>query len=276
MRTLQGIWGASPPAQSSVTTDMLAASYLDPSKNGRISKDENPLWHEIFQPTVEVVDNYLRRCEGIFKRRVEELIQMGRKPNLYSRSDQFRDPDKELGYKVAALKTYVWKEVCQNNSAERVKELEGMYTMGALDTRLMQAAKTMNKEFKPCHITWVNKPNTEVTVDLQENRSTGAQYDSLQANAMRVNMDLFFFELKQEAAKHLKYLAELDEWDNEFNEDTRRNLEMLHDLRAGAVQKEMRNFYQTTGSSFPCRCAEVGEAPALNPPHPSWCKMPHP
>ena len=32
MRTLLAIWGASPPAQSSVTTDMLAADYLDAGK----------------------------------------------------------------------------------------------------------------------------------------------------------------------------------------------------------------------------------------------------
>ena len=158
-----------------------------------------------------------------------------------------------MGYKVAALKTYVWKEACKNNTMQRVKELQEMYIIGALDTRLMQAVKVMDKEFKPTHISWVNKPNTEVNVDLDATRSSGAQYDSLQATALKMNLDLFLFEVKQEAAKHSNFRAEVDGWDNEFNEDTRRNLELVHDMRSGAVQQEMRHFYHTSGeySSLP-------------------------
>ena len=128
-----------------------------------------------------------------------------------------------------------WREACKNNTVQRVKELQEMYIIGALDTRLMQVVKVMDKEFKPTHISWVNKPNTEVNVDLDATRSSGAQYDSLQANSLKINLDLFLFELKQEAAKHSNFRAESDRWDNEFNEDTRRNLELVHDMRSGAV-----------------------------------------
>ncbi len=87
LRALTAIWGASHPSQASVTTDMIAADYLDPSKANLVSKDDNPLWHAIFQPKLDVIETYLARCEGTFQYRINDLIKSGKKPNLMNRAD---------------------------------------------------------------------------------------------------------------------------------------------------------------------------------------------
>ena len=122
-RTLDAIWGATAPAQSSVSAEMIASDYLDISK-GTVAKEENAVWHNILSPTCEKIHQYLLRCEGLFQFSVEQVVKAGRKPNLYSRADSFRDSDKELGWKIAALKVYVWSDMCKNNSPARVAELQ--------------------------------------------------------------------------------------------------------------------------------------------------------
>lgn len=87
-RMICSIWGASHPSQASVTTDMIAADFLDPSKEcSMISKDQNPLWHMIFSPTLEVMEVYLARCEAIFQHNIDSVVKSGKKPNLVNRAD---------------------------------------------------------------------------------------------------------------------------------------------------------------------------------------------
>jgi len=66
----------------------------------------------------------LRRCEGVFQHKLNEVIRQGRKPNLYCKANDYRDNDKEMAYKIAAVKVYIWPEVVVNNSPERTRELE--------------------------------------------------------------------------------------------------------------------------------------------------------
>jgi hypothetical protein len=87
-RMISAIWGASHPSQASVTTDMIAADYLDPSKESMlVSKDQNPLWHMIFTPTMEITETFLARAEGVFQRNIDAVVKAGKKPSLANRAD---------------------------------------------------------------------------------------------------------------------------------------------------------------------------------------------
>ncbi len=119
--------------------------------------------------------------------------------------DTFRDADKEMGFKIAALKTHIWPEVLKNNTPERATELQEMFLSGHLDTKLIHACKVLDPEFKPSHITWVNKPNTDIAYDLSAALRAGEQCDSLHDEALRVNLELFMFELKKEQTNFTKF-----------------------------------------------------------------------
>ena len=66
----------------------------------------------------------LRHCEGVFQRKLNEVIRQGKKPNLYSKAGEYRDNEKEMSYKIAAVKVYVWPEVVANNCPARIRDLE--------------------------------------------------------------------------------------------------------------------------------------------------------
>jgi len=119
--------------------------------------------------------------------------------------DTYRDNDKEMTYKVCALKVYIWQEVKQNNTPQRVTELQDMFLVGALDAKLVHACKILDPEFKPSHIPWVNKPNSEVTYDVSAALQAGLETKGLQEQALRGNFNLFVFELGKEAASYLKF-----------------------------------------------------------------------
>lgn len=119
--------------------------------------------------------------------------------------DTYRDADKEMAYKMSALKVYIWSQVKQNHSPQRVTELQDMFLIGALDTKLGHACKILDPEFKPSHIAWVNKPNSEVSYDIALAIKQCSASDSLQEQSMKANMDLFAFELSREAASHNKF-----------------------------------------------------------------------
>jgi hypothetical protein len=110
-----------------------------------------------------------------------------------------------MTYKVCALKVYIWQEVKQNNTPQRVTELQDMFLVGALDTKLVHACKILDPEFKPGHIPWVNKPNSEVAYDVSAALQHGVASVGLQEQSLRANLDLFVFELGKEAANYLKF-----------------------------------------------------------------------
>ena len=80
---------------------MAASDFLDPSKPPVVSKDVNVLWGNIFSYTPEKVDAYFRRCEGIFQTKVSNIVEAGKKPNLYNKADSYRDQDLGLAPPVA-------------------------------------------------------------------------------------------------------------------------------------------------------------------------------
>lgn len=87
-RMISAIWGATHPSQASITTDMIAADYLDLSKECTlITKDQNPLWHMIFTLTMDITEVFLARCEGVFQHNLDAVLKVGKKPNLVNRAD---------------------------------------------------------------------------------------------------------------------------------------------------------------------------------------------
>ena len=59
----------------------------------------------------------------------------------------------------------------KNNTPKRAAELTEMFMHGALDAKLTKAIRDQDKDFKPQHIAWVNRPNSENQVLDAETRS---------------------------------------------------------------------------------------------------------
>lgn len=244
-RLLQAMWGASPPAQSAVTMEMLAAHYLDPAKDVLVSAETDPLWNGIYHPTEPKLLAYLLRCEGYFQHKIDEQVAAGKKPSLINRADSYRDSDKELGYKLACIWVFCEPEMRKNNTPKRVAELTDMFMHGALDAKLTKAARDQDKDFKPHHISWVNRPNSESQVLDTEARSLKMLHTAQEQN-LRGQFDLFVLNLEIEAGAHTKHLAEQKEWDSTFQDEARKARERVHDLREKAVAQEMQQLYQVT------------------------------
>ena len=245
IRRLQAMWGASPASQSAVTVEMLAAIYLDPAKDSLVSAEADPLWHAIYTPSEAKIMVYLQRCEGVFQHKIDEQVAAGKKPSLVSRADNYRDPDKELGYKLACLWVFCEPEMKKNNTPKRVAELTEMFMHGSLDTKLTKACRDQDKDFKPRHIPWVNRPNSEDQVLDAETRSL-KQLQTVQEKNLRGQFELFTLNLDMEAAAHTKQKEEEKEWDSSFQDEARRARERVHDLREKAVKDEMTSIYQVT------------------------------
>ena len=137
-RRLQAMWGASPPAQSAVTVEMLGAPYLDPAKDVLVPTEKDPLWHGIFHPTEPKLLAYLQRSEGVFQHKIDEQVAAGRKPSLINRANEYKDNDKELGYKIACVWVFCEPEMRKNNTPKRAAELTEMFMHGALDAKVDQ------------------------------------------------------------------------------------------------------------------------------------------
>ena len=244
-RLLQAMWGASPPAQASVTVEMMAASYLDSSKDVLVSAEVSPLWNGIYHPTEPKILVYLQRSEGYFQHKIDEQVAAGKKPSLINRADSYRDTDKELGWKLACVWVFCEPEMRKNNTPKRVKELTEMFMHGALDTKLTKVIRDQDPEFKPHHIPWVNRPNSESQVLDAEARSLKLLHTAQEQN-LKGQFELFILNLDIETSAHTKHMAEEKEWDSTFQDEARKARERVHDLREKAVKKEMEQLYQVT------------------------------
>jgi len=114
-----------------------------------------------------------------------------------------------------------------------------MFVIGGLDSKIIQAIKVQDPDFKPSFIPWACKPNTEHTVGTAMSGGTGEQARTLAFTMLRGTLDLFRFELTQEGIYHDKMKAEEGEWDGDCKELARKTREQQHDLRVLAVAAEM-------------------------------------
>ena len=131
----------------------------------------------------------------------------GKKPSLINRADTYRDVDKELSYKMACVWYFCLPELKKNNTPKRVNELTEMFMHGALDAKLAKAVQEQDKDFKPHHIPWVNRPNSENQVLDAETRSLKLLHAAQEQN-VKGQFDLFVLNLDMEAATHSKHKTE--------------------------------------------------------------------
>jgi hypothetical protein len=114
-----------------------------------------------------------------------------------------------------------------------------MFVIGGLDCKIIQAIKLQDPGFKSSFIPWACKPNTEHTVGTAMSGGTGEQAHTLAFAMLRGTLDLFKFDLAQEAVYHDKMKTIETERDGDGKELLRKTREHEHDLRALAVAAEM-------------------------------------
>ena len=204
--------------------NLLGSNFLSPSYELEVKKEENAMWHSMFQWSKEKADAWLQRLDGEFNFKVNEQMAKGKKPNLLNQAAQYRDTDPDVVWKISCVKVWAWAEAQKHNSEQRMKDLELAWRRGALDDTMRPHVQAMKKDFKASDIAWVGAPCQGVG-ELSQLDPMGAAQLAL-TSAKRESLGSQYREWVQrlaiEAGKHKLWLTEVEAYDSKSESDAQK------------------------------------------------------
>ena len=121
LRLLRQAWGMHKLQNTSVPLTVLTMPYLKSETALPVKKEENPLWHEILQPSAIKLFRWLQRTDGRFNTKMAETCAKGKTPNLRNHAHLYRDDDKELAWRMSGCFTHFEKDM-EKRMSENKKE----------------------------------------------------------------------------------------------------------------------------------------------------------
>jgi hypothetical protein len=218
-RRLKVIWQSQLPPYSSVPITLLASRFLSPTQEVKVNKDEKPVWLDILGYSTSKSDAWLARIDGRFNNLVTEMTAKGKKPNLQNQAAQYRDTGHEdMVWMMSCVKVWAWALAAQNNTAERMKELEACWRRGALDDSLRDHVVLMKATFKASDLPWVSAVFEGIGAFSSSSVDPHGQNQEELSHVQKESLHAAFKEwvkvLSIEEGRYKLWKTEKDAWDS--------------------------------------------------------------
>jgi hypothetical protein len=147
------------------------------------------------------------------------MTAKGKRPNLQNQAAQYRDTGHEdMVWMMSCVKVWAWATAAQNNTAERMKELEACWRRGALDDSLRDHVVLMKPTFKASDLPWVSAVYEGVGAFANSSVDPHGQNQEELTQVQRESLHAAFKEwvkvLSIEEGRYKLWKTEAEAWDS--------------------------------------------------------------
>ena len=262
-------WGRDKIQNTCLPLGLLAALWLDESRELAVTEKENPLWHAILKPTDEKYLAWLERVHGKYMNKVMQTHANNRSPNLKVNASSYRDQEPELVFRAACLFVASHAAMVTHLSPDAIPERYAQFYRGALDPYLIEKGRALDRSLEFEALGYIrNDPAVQQGLHSAEQLAEDQNRHQLLSQ-----FALFKVELSAEVIHFTNYMAAMASFNSSNQQAVTQLLEMSHECLEKAVSAHVATSFQTTCTKevenwslfFATSARTFSEAPPLLP-----------